>query len=713
MNATSENELKGVSMKRGCARRWFSMKRRWSLVLASALVALTDVIAHGAVQSLKPGDIRVPAHLGTIEKSAKGSGGPLVILIGEDHISFEVQTAVAHLLRYLQGAYDLTLVCTEGFDKPLQASGNVTIESVRRVAEADFRGRKISAVEYFARSNPQVAVIGVEDMAAYAAHGKDLDDGPLRSEAEQWSTDFTEFLKNDLGSVRGTQAQGERIAGALDKALNENDFAPFTAAVEDVTGKDSAVTKRLRALDQRREALLQKSKREPGDSAQMLARDVAMRDQTLQLMQKRNVKAAILVVGKLHLDGIGRLLGEKGASYVTIVPAGFGSNVKDEDHELYEKWRAAKPEGLEQWLANFKPQPVSARATARNRDALLAVLVMVDRLGREGMPEAEMLTLMQRSAPPGVTVDRVFATAEGHGVEFTANGKRAYAYFGRRAESVKATGVEAIEHGGGDGFAYSVYDGAGSGKPPIPPVDRPRGPEPPDGFRRRFLAVIPDQKKNHPERATIVYTMRDDRILRAVDDEKPQPLDVSHTEVRERVRLYQNAQLGPDKIFAAQRLSDALLSGLNPQLPAGRTELVQIFEGDVLDDVSLPIVQAIAGNADADHLKSVDPTRVYTLRWNDTDKGIDRLKEKLPEEERASKTEAVESVRKEANGRQLKKFWFSKEGRTRSPRRRRPSTRWPFAGAAHDVTDRIHDSSSRPLRNERPARYVTGTSRPE
>jgi hypothetical protein len=630
------------------------------------LICLSFVNSAAAYSAIAAGEIIVPQQLGVVQSRADGAPGkPFIFVIGEEHVSLKVQQAVADILRYLSGTYDVRVVCTEGYDKPLVVPREETSIIVRRfIARSDLMGRRISGVEYFARAHPDVSVIGVEDMAAYEAHGQRLDEhSSLAQEAKQWEQDFNNFLTKDLGSLKVNAEDGKRFQAALQKLIEDQDIDPLTKTVHGIFGSRSAVGKKITVLNDRREALEKSARSATAESPEMGARDRAMIAATVRVLKDRKSNVAALVVGKLHLEGIESLLRDRNFSFVCIVPVGVEERVtsgpSEVEQEIYEAWRHGKKTGLEAWLVRFKPVPAMNRPAFRDRTALIGILATADHLRRQGMSRNEVLRIVNgHPLPNGISVDRLFAITGGEGIEFTANGKKGYAYFAGKPDQVKApNGLDPVEIGEGGGRYYAVY-GSGGSKPPIPPRGGGGGISqlPPDGFQKTYLKGIAEQKKRQKDRVTIRFAVEDGSLVRWVDDGPKIVLAVSPSEVENLRKDYENATLGPDKLFAAQKLADALLVELDEQFPEGHRELVQMSENDVIGDISLPLVQELARIEDANRLESIDKRRVYVIPWKNASQEVPRLGRKIKDSRLKEKSSAMDVIEKETEGATLRKI---------------------------------------------------------
>ena len=573
--------------------------------------------------------VAIPQELGTITGRGGGDDGqPFIFVIGEEHISLKVQQAVAGILRYLSGAYDVKLVCTEGFNKPLVIQpGGIPLAAQRYIASADLMGRRISGVEFFARAHPEVSVIGVEDMGAYRDHGIQLDKlSGLNKEAKQWEKDFRKFLIDDMGNLKVNAGDAQRLEAAVKRLLKTKDFGTFINSVTEIVGSQSAIGKKLTALNERREALEKSARSATGDSPEMQRRDRAMVTATLRSMREKNANRAALVVGKLHLAGIEKLLRAKKVPYVSIVPAGTEKRTKqgvsEEDQRIYKEWRKGKETEFETWLTRFKPLPASARQEFADRTTILNIMATADLMLRQGMSDKEVLNSIRQFPFSGeLSIDGVFHIRDGYGIEFTANRKKGYAYFASNSRQLEIPGGPApIVKGDAEGRYYAIYGGGGGKKPPIPPTASVGGAGsiPPDRFERDYLVAIDDQKRDQPQRVTIRFTVENGAVVRRVDDGPQAALNVTPSQITDLRRRFENAKRGPEIVFAAQKLADALLVDLDKQFPRGRKELVQISQDDLLGKISLPLVQELAANQDASRLSSIDKTEVYVIRWEET-----------------------------------------------------------------------------------------------
>jgi hypothetical protein len=609
----------------------------------------------------------VPQHLCFIQSQVnRAHEAPLIFLIGEEHVSFEIQQAVADILRYVSSAYDVNLVCIEGYSGPIVIPRRGLSPLAQRfIAYADFKANRISGVEYFALSYPEVNVIGVEDMAAYNAHAKQLDrQSSLEKEAAQWDDDFKLFLSDELGNQTVAVEDAEQINRTLQHLIQKNDFGPFTNAIYDIFGRNSPVAMNLTALIEQHNNIKNFALSATANFPEMKVRDQAIVSGTLRAMKDSRTMAAILVVGHAHLAGIEELLDKKRVSYVSIVPVGVGERLRgtsDDDGEMiYRNWREGKKTGLEAWLSRLKPSPALARHSFRDRTLLLGILATAERLRRQGLSEREVLEVTRRSPlPEGVSINGVFDITDGMGMAFTANDRHGYIYFAGSKDQLGALGGggggEPLETGDAGGMYYAVFGNSGHGQPPIPPK-RERNGHPTDNFRKTYLAGIEEQKTKRLNRVTILFRIEGGCVVRWVDDEKKMVLNATPDEIEELRKRFENAEIGPDKLFVAQKLADALLVSLNKQFPIGKKELIQISENDMIGDLSLPFLQALAGNEDASRLASIDLDKVIVMKWDKRQENVPRLGLKIRGKTQTEKVRALNVIRKETKGIPLKNF---------------------------------------------------------
>jgi len=617
--------------------------------------------------TLKPTDITIPAQFGLIEKRVEGtSEKPFIFLIGEEHVSLKVQQAVADILRYLTGIYDLKLVCTEGYDKLfLVSKGNGSLIALRSIARADFDSRRISGVEYFARAYPDIAVVGVEDMNAYKQHAEQLDSLDQKrqqalEESKKLENDFQAFLQQDIVTMPLSNADVKAI-----NALNKNsDFTTIADTLFNIVGRNSKSGKKLADLIDRRSALEIFAKDFLETSAvdscpEMENRDKAMVAATQRTIQENKVDATILVVGKLHLPCIEKLLSSEKIPYVSILPIGVDERNQDdkqaeESQRIYQEWRKNQPTGIEAWFLSSQPmkiknQPKISRLEARNRNSFLNILMSAYNLKNQSTSNEKVLEFINGAGLPSrIKIDMVFDIEGGSGFEFTINEHKGYAYFAIDPKHViPPDGKWAIEKGENGGISYAIYDGGdGGGHPPIPPKSGGGGGGgngfwgPNSNWYNNYLVAIKKEKDHQKQRVTVLFYFDTDQdaVRRQVDNGAVEVLDVKPSVVKILLNQYEKAPLGPEKIAAAMKLSDVLLVDLNKQLPAGKKELVLISKDDLLGKTSLTMLQSFVGEKSADHLKTL--TTDYVVPWSKRESSLARLEENLENLEQIKKDQA-------------------------------------------------------------------------
>jgi hypothetical protein len=164
---------------------------------------------------------------------------------------------------------------------------------------------------YFAIVNPDIDVIGVEDMEAYKAYDmwRDTQLLQVKESQQQWEDDFAKFRAEDLGNIVTPQNE-DAIEDALKKL--ENDFRSFAEGTYRVAGQTSSVGKKLFHLQQRHvlenEARAVAERLKYADDEQQKDRDEAMVVGTLRTIKEKKVDSAVLVVGQMHLKQIGEIL---------------------------------------------------------------------------------------------------------------------------------------------------------------------------------------------------------------------------------------------------------------------------------------------------------------------------------------------------------------------------------------------------------------------
>jgi len=584
---------------------------------------------------LRANDVLIPEKAGKIQSYFEGATEqPLIFIIGESHVSLKVQEDVVHILTYLRGAYDVKLVCTEGYDKlfpDLHKKGFIIAERI--VAHSNFMKRRINAVEYIALTYPDVQVIGVENMSAYHAHGQILERGQREQEekAKKWGDDFLRFMKEDLGTLRVSREKAKKLTNALKRFKNPQDFDALTGVLYDVTGRTSKAGKKLTSLLARREAL--SNPKSMTNIPEMKRRDRGMAANTLRVARERKADAVALVVGKLHLSGIEAGFKSKKVSYVSIIPLGVEEELKtgmsDDDLTIYNQWKKGEKTQFEKWLSQFKPVPKIVTDETRTSNLILSALVNANLMSRNGGNLEEIRQVTENAQIEGLTIENVYRVEGGTGIQFMVNGiGRAYIYFVDRPSRINDVepSFRKIDEGNLDNRYYVIYEGGGGNRrPPIPP----NGGGPTDGggsswnrWNRVYLAAIHQQRRENPEAVTIRLTERNNKeVYLQVDDQKGHFIGVSPEQLKELVKVFEESE-GPGKILEASELAK-IFADLS--LPSDRTVLYQISQDDMIGNLSLAFIARLNGDNTFDHIREQ-----YTVGWNGAQNDLDGIINPVP-----------------------------------------------------------------------------------
>ncbi|HYU33817.1 MAG TPA: hypothetical protein VEW48_16820 [Thermoanaerobaculia bacterium] len=569
------------------------------------------IAQHGAdpasvrIEPLPPTDIVFPNSLGKVKDRFAGSPGRTTIfVIGENHGALDVQQKVADILAYLRAAYGVKLVCIEGMKGPLTIPAGLALPARQMAAEADFLARRINAVELFALSYPDVRVIGVDDMQAYAEHGEELSRTPPG--AAEWEHSYQEFLRTDVEAL--PEEQVARIEEAFE---NSKDFEELAEKLQKIIDPNSATGQKFAELLAKRAQILAPEK------ALMNRRDKAMADATFEAAAVGHVA---LVVGSLHLEGIGRNLRGSGIPFVSILAAGAEDTPSADDLASYNRLNKGESGPLEAWL-HHAPQPQLQRESMRNKVTLMGALFHADRLLQHGDSEDHVRAVMS-----GVSVQIVgtYPIPGGYGIEFVVNGRRGHAYFSSQElpEFTDTNRRDRLETGSAGGRHYGIFDGGG--KPPdlpsLPPV-APAGGEPPD-FGGRLVGALNDQERKRPHAVTVALFEEDGTLVLQVERHK-RLLGLSLKELRHLVEAYWNAGETAEAIVAAQRIAEKLLREIDQDLPPERIVLYQISQDDLLGNLSLPAIAALASIPGTSRLTEME--EVYTVPWEGGRPNLDQL----------------------------------------------------------------------------------------
>jgi hypothetical protein len=592
-----------------------------------ALAALPEPPADAS--PINAQEVLLPTSLGQIRArfDAGGHDRRMVFLIGENHVSAPVQKAVAELLGYLASAYNLRLVCAEGFFGPLPRTGaGLALRANRAAAGALLAARQIRAVEYAALSNPDLRVVGVENMAAYRAHRTKLLAEERRAaqapEARQWENDLQQFL---IGLTLN-QEQVRQMKAAGDQARKDCDVdAPLRTLLQ-LVGPQAPDGLSLAALLKRREmqraAAAQRFLAQPPDPL-LARRNRAMVENTLATAGRSGPLA--LVVGNLHVAGIEEILRRRAIPFVSILAAGMGDNLigpsDSSDACVYQMLQDGVQTELEKFFSRMPPPLSSARQSFRDKTAALSALAHADLMLSEGVPAAEVLA--QTGLPDGARIIRTFAIAHGHGMEIEHNGARVFFYFGATPEAVAAgVGSRLLEDGSAGGRFFASYGGGGDQQPPIPPAGPP-GPADPGDFGRRIQRAVVVRDQTSHEAVAVTFETDGEELVRRVDGRNATPLGITVTVAAAMFQTFKKARSGPDKLYAAQEIARVLLADIDGQLPAKKTRLQLIAAGDFLADQSLPEIAKLA--RDPGSARFAQLAESYVTPWAQAQRSLDAL----------------------------------------------------------------------------------------
>jgi len=206
----------------------------------------------------------------------------------------------------------------------------------------------------------------------------------------------------------------------------------------------------------------------------------------------------------------------------------------------------------------------------------------------------------QARLPGDFKIEETYRIRKGNGLKFTINGKTGFAYFSTDPKALEAGRSDTVlEEGKSGDRHYRIYDG-GSGRqpPPIPPSSLPPPGKPGDDWFRfpdPFKAAVEEQKKVDPRALTIAILFHDDSVVRRIGEEEERILGPTPREVRAQIEEYNQADPGPDKVFAAQQLADMLLVDVDAVLPPDRDHLYLVLDSELPADLPLPLIAELAG----------------------------------------------------------------------------------------------------------------------
>jgi hypothetical protein len=573
--------------------------------------------------------VLLPSQLGKVRARAEAGSRdkPLVFLIGENHVSVPVQRAAADLLGYLVSAYDLKLVCAEGFSGPLpRVAEGLPLRATRDTAEALLAARQIRAVEHAALFHPDLKVVGVEDMDAYRAHQHKLHEDERRAaespEHKRLANDLRQFL---TGLSLGQEQLGE-LKAVGDRANKTCDIDAPLRALLDMLGPRSADGIRLTALLQQRDAWQaaerQRLRHQPPDPL-LERRNQALVERSLATAG--DAASLALVVGSLHVPGIEQELRQRGVPFVSVLAAGIGDDLvgpsDSSDACIYQRLSDGWQSDLEKALSRVAPPPSLFRPAFRDQVATLSALANADLMLSQGVPESEVLQLTRPAA--AVRVVRVFAVAGGHGMEIEHDGESTFVYFGATAAAVTAgAGVEPLEAGNFGGRHFAAYGSGGGRQPPIPPTGA-AGPVDPGDFGHAIQRAVVVRDQTSRDAVAVSFIVVGGEVVRLVDGRHSTPLGIQVAAAAAAVQSFRQARSGPDKLYAAQQLAGMLLVDIDRQIPAGKSRLQQISAGDFLGNLSLPYVAKLAHDPGSKRLGEIAET--YTLPWDHARRNLEAL----------------------------------------------------------------------------------------
>lgn len=620
-------------------------RRAWDLVFGAVLAVFVSCGPdNGLGQSTTPtraappaatpvrkdfvqaGDVLLPASLGTVRERFEGtSRGPLVFVIGESHVDLEVQRTVAGILRYLRGAYDVKVICSEGMKGPLPLPPvGDSLLARRAAAEAQLLARHIDGVGYFALSYPDVRVVGVEDMEAYIEQGRTFEAKP--PELEAWAQEFQDFVNQQAMDLSPDGV--EQLQSAFNRLEKDGQDDRFAEALYHIWGRESEAGRSLSELLEKRQLLLT----EAAQSFAALTRPdhplMDRRDRAIvagALSASEGSEPVAVVVGSLHLPGVAAKLKSAGRTYVTILAAGVPENLlshepSSEDARVYKDWQDQKLTLFEEWMSRRKPRSTLSRPTLGHEVSILGALWNADRMLRRDDSVDQVRAFVARAnLPAGLEILQSYpvpSLPEGIGIDFQVNGKQGYILLSSQPSlQLTADQPGKIEYNMMGDRHYAIFDGGSGRKPPtLPPAAS--SPSGPGDFGRRFQAFFEERKQKRQgaswQDVTLAFFVVNGVLVRAVDDRR-QSLGATRKEIIRLYQAYKAAKLGEERLALAQELAALLLPDIDRDLPEGRTILRQISERDMLGDLSLAHLAALAKEPGTNRLAGFQ--EVYMVPW--------------------------------------------------------------------------------------------------
>lgn len=340
-------------------------------------------------QSLaSPDKVEINTDYGTIEARYTGTNDQLIILIGENHASYKVQTNVARIAEQLLATYAIPLLLIEGYDSIIDTSFFDAIpdpEIRRQVAWAFLEAHEISGIEYAALiSGPDVRTVGVENMDLWQESKDAVDNEPSVDDPavqQAWEA----LIDQVVALIEKLEYTSELDGMVADFVEEEIAFYEFYEYLLDTGAEESVSTSAMEAAYWEFQATLSPVLKLASE------RDPYMLDNALAAMSQYDSDVAVLLVGHAHFlgpseeGGLSALLQNNGISYVYVLPDGTEEETTDEENQYYEEQLNEIPSAFEAWLNDlFKPKPSITRPNQRAAIEGIGKVMFLESLAQAG-----------------------------------------------------------------------------------------------------------------------------------------------------------------------------------------------------------------------------------------------------------------------------------------------------------------------------------------
>ncbi len=334
-------------------------------------------------------DVEINAAYGTIEERYTGTTDHLIILIGENHASYQVQQNVARIAEQLLAEYDIRLLLIEGYGEAIDTGffDAIPDPAIRREAAWAFLDTtEISGIEYAALvSGPDVKTIGIENMELWSQSKEALDSEPdLEDPAIQqaWEEMINEVVEL-IEQLSYTDELDQKVNAFVEDELDFVDLYDYLLAT---AAEESVSTVTLEARYQEFQEALNPVLR------LACLRDLPMVENSLAAMEQDNTGVAILLVGHAHYlgttknCGLSNLFKDQGVSFVYILPGGTEEETTEEENQYYEAQLNEIPFTFEAWLNHyFKPKPSIVRPNHQAGIEAVGKIAFLSNLAQAGL----------------------------------------------------------------------------------------------------------------------------------------------------------------------------------------------------------------------------------------------------------------------------------------------------------------------------------------